>query len=352
MRVLIRTDASRQIGSGHLMRCLTLARALHEKGAEVDFACRVLQGAPLEKVSLAGCTLLSLPALDGPDPPPGPLDPMADLAQLEQLIDRRTPYDLLIVDHYGLDARWERVAHQWSPQLLVLDDLANRPHDCEWLLDQNLYADPQTRYQALVPKACHRLIGLDYVLLRPEFVQLRSTVTTRRRVGRVLASFGGTDPGNESSKILQAWQALPGNLRLDLVVGSGHAHRASLEAAMLGDDRVRLFFDTPLMAELICGADLALGAAGSSAWERCCLGLPSLTIVSADNQREVATALSHAGAAICLGVADTVSAADWAKAINRLCAEPDTVSAMSRAAMALVDGSGVQRVLQQLLANT
>ncbi len=354
MRLVLRADASVTIGTGHVMRCLTLARALRDLGNDCAFVCRDLPGHLGARIGAEGFALTLLPA-----PAPG-FQPAADdpahaiwagvqwALDAAQTLAAAGQADWLVVDHYAFDARWQDAARPPLARLMVIDDLADRHHAADLLLDQNL-GRRSADYDALMPAGAERLIGPRHALLRPEFAALRATtLATRVAAGhplrRVLVSMGGVDQPNATGAALAALAALPG---LEAVVVMGAAAPAleavRAQAAALPFP-VDLHVDVPDMAALMAGADLAIGAAGGTAWERCALGLPTLLAVLADNQTAAAAALAASGAALDLGRADAPGFAD---ALSRALAEvqrPGTLQALSEAAAAVTDGKGAARV--------
>jgi UDP-2,4-diacetamido-2,4,6-trideoxy-beta-L-altropyranose hydrolase len=210
--------------------------------------------------------------------------------------------DWLVVDHYGLDANWEIEMASAVDKIMVIDDLADRRHVCSLLLDQNL-GRKQTDYDRWVIGSSIRLVGPEYALLRPEFIEMRPKSLSRRcnaELKRILVSLGGMDPTNATGAVLKALahSDLPPETELDIIMGGSapHLKEVQREAALL-PFRSSVSVDVSNMAERMCLADLSIGAAGSTSWERCCLGLPTLLIVLADNQLPGAKALRSAGAA-------------------------------------------------------
>ncbi|WP_254434767.1 UDP-2,4-diacetamido-2,4,6-trideoxy-beta-L-altropyranose hydrolase [Magnetospirillum sp. UT-4] len=314
---VFRCDASAAIGSGHAVRCLTLAAALEQAGWRSALAT------PAESLGV-------VPAL-GRHPR---IDP-----------DASAPADLLVVDHYRLDAAYEGTARAWARRILVLDDLADRTHDCDLLLDQTL-GRHAADYRPLVPPGCRVLTGPAFALLRPDFASLRGQALERRRgvLKRVLVAFGGTDPGNATGLALAGIAASGLDLAVDVVLGQAAPHLEAVRASLPAN--ATLHVGTARMAELMLDADLAIGAGGSSAWERCCLGLPALMMVIADNQRAVTAALERAGAALALGDAASLSAAAVADALGHL--DAGGLATMAAAGFGICDGMGAGRLARVL----
>mgnify|MGYP000028096663 CR=1 FL=1 len=346
MRVLIRADASVRIGSGHVMRCLALAGALAQQGATVVFACRTLPGHLCDWIEQRGFGCLRLPATAvSSDAVPWYVDQQDDAAQLAATAG--DGWDWCVVDHYGLSAEWERQISGLCRYLLALDDAANRPHAADVLLDQNLDWHYHADYRDLLPASASTLLGPDYALLRPEFAQLHQQAQPRQSVRRILLAFGGGDAGNETGRTLGLLRSvLSPEVQVSVVIGAAHPAlqavlaqcvEAGYECAVQVDD----------MAQRMLAADLAIGAAGVIAWERCCLGLPALMITLADNQAGIAAALHAKGAALALGRASEVTATQLAQALAQ-CQQPGGLAAMSGAALALVDGQGAARVARAM----
>jgi len=348
MRVVIRVDASIDIGTGHVMRCLTLAKILRGKGSEIFFVCREEEGHLCDAIQAAGFHCSRLPKASTELQREAPVAGAAgDITAFSGMDARQTCAaiescganpDLLVVDHYMLDESWESALRPYVGRIFVIDDLANRVHDCDLLLDQNLHDSPGSRYFGLVPANAQVFIGPKYALLRPEFSFARAIP----RIGalrRMLVFFGGVDPTNEASKIIQALQSMGSTApETDLVLGSANPHRGRVLNAAVGLTCVRVHGQTDDMAGLMREADLGLGTCGLAAWERCSLGLPSLVVVNADNQRDDARILNAMGAARNLGEAVRASAERWASEIRDLQGDPASLAAMSIAAQSIMQG--------------
>ena len=362
MKIAFRVDASLQMGSGHVMRCLTLASALQRRGAECHFICRPHPGNLMQSIAAAGYPVHELAPADGAIDPPGSVTPAhiswlgvsqdEDARQSGEVLQALRP-DWLIVDHYGLDAAWQRLLRPYCGRLMVIDDLADRPHVCDLLLDQTFGRD-QADYQALVPENCTLLCGSSNALLRPEFAQHRPASLARRRASaraeQLLISMGGVDQANATAIVLDvlAGLAQASALHIKVVMGSQAPWLAAVrELAARLPLQVEVLVDQRDMAGLMAQADLAIGAAGSTAWERCCLGLPSIMVVLADNQRAVAAGLESVGAARIIASVDSITR-ELPGLLAPLLEQPELARQMSEAAAQVSDGCGVQAVLQAL----
>lgn len=353
----MRVDASSQIGTGHFMRCLTLADSLKQRGARVRFICRHLSSHLREMLAAKGHEFIPLNSGTRGDSSETTTDGLAHAQWLgiSQRIDAQASidalsdqdWDWLVVDHYALDARWESALRQAAKNILVIDDIADRQHDCDILLDQNFYADMDKRYTGKVPAHCRLLLGPRYALLREEFRQLREQAKPRTGpVKRVLVFFGGVDADNYTSRAIDALAGIDG-LHVDVVVGAQHPFREQIESAC-EQHQFDCHVQTKRMAELMLAADLALGAGGSATWERCCLGLPALTVSLADNQTEIAKAIDTLGAGRYLGSQDIAGVPVMHKGILDLLEDEEQVSVLSEKAYSIVDGLGVDRLCECL----
>lgn len=358
MRVVIRTDASWKIGSGHVMRCLTLAAELRQRGAEVSFICREHPGNLIELIEEKGCSVIRLP-----QPHNNYFAVPEDLAHASWMsvpweqdaadtlsaVGESRP-DWLIIDHYAIDRRWEERLLPYVGRIMAIDDLADRPHHCQLLLDQNLYYGLETRYNDLVPANCTKLLGPRYALLRPEFYEARKTLRQRDgRVRRVMVFFGGVDPTNETEKVLEALTNITNrSFEVDVVVGIGNPHKEQIQNVCAVYDNFHYHCKVHNMAELVAAADLALGAGGSAIWERCAVGLPSLVTVLADNQKELATSGARAGLFIKLGEFSDVTSDIISNALSFALNFPEVLQHYSRNCLETVDGKGTGRVANLL----
>jgi len=273
-----------------------------------------------------------------------------DADEALQLLSDRI-WDWLVVDNYALDARWESILRQTVKNILVIDDIADRQHDCDILLDQNYYADKETRYTGMVPAKCQLLLGPRYALLREEFRQWRQQVQPRNGpVKRILIFFGGVDADNFTGLTIEALAGLGlHGLHIDVVIGAQHPFREQIESAC----SVYLFccyVQTDRMAELMAKADFAIGAGGSATWERCCMGLPSIILIVADNQRQAVFDLEQAGVVINLGDAKSVSILTMSDKLKDLIENEKLRTQLSLSSLKLVPLS-MQQNLVNIITN-
>lgn len=354
--VAFRADASTEIGTGHVMRCLTLADALAERGIACHFLSRALPGHLCDRISAHGHHLhrLAAPGDGTVTDPDGPahagwlgLHWRDDAAECRPILAALGP-DWLVMDHYALDARWQGAVLPDGCRLMVIDDLADRPHVADVLLDQNLGREAAD-YGPLVPEGCDLLIGPRFALLRPEFAAQRAYSLARRKEGRLhrlCIAMGGVDRENATGAVLDALAriGLPEGVEVTVILGGTAPHLGPVRA-MAGElpFACEVLVDRSDMADILAETDLAIGAAGSSTWERCCLGVPTLVLVLADNQAAIAEAIDKAKAGILLG---RMGSDGWAGQLRGALAAtgPGALAQMSRHAATCCDGSGLATV--------
>ncbi len=325
-KIAIRCDASPEIGTGHVMRCLALAGEL-SKFAEVLF--------------------ISSPETLG-------AAPTLARSGYEIKDEYSGGADWLIVDHYGLDETYESAARAWAKKIFVIDDLADRGHDCDILLDQT-YGRKAGDYNNLAPAHCRILTGTDYAILRPEFVQARRSLDISQRQGdRVLISFGGVNPKNATEFALESlalYREKP--LYIDVVTGAGaqnleNVKKLSKKIKAETSHAVTLHIGTNEMAALMARADLCIGAGGTTSWERCCMKLPAITLELADNQKTILQALSDFGAILHLGKIEEIDSAQLLAKASDLLNAPDKRLNLSSGAAEICDGQGTKRIVEIL----
>lgn len=351
MNIAFRVDASTQIGTGHFMRCLTLADALKQHGAKIRFASRHMPEYLRDMLVVKGHEFMLLDSSPSDAISDGlshanwlGTSQHADAQDTVQALSGQT-WDWLIVDHYALDARWESALRQTAKNIFVIDDIADRQHDCDVLLDQNLYADMDSRYTGKVPAHCQLLLGPRYALLRDEFRQLREQIKPRTgSVERILIFFGGVDTDNYTGRAIEALVniGIPG-LYVDVVIGSQHPCREQIESVCVQHGFI-CHVQTSRMAELMAAADLAIGAGGSATWERCCLGVATLTICVADNQRKQIADAATEGLLYAPELKDELILV-IKRHVRALMENGFLRYGISRNGMQAVDGRGVLRVI-------
>ncbi|TGV05753.1 UDP-2,4-diacetamido-2,4,6-trideoxy-beta-L-altropyranose hydrolase [Alcaligenaceae bacterium 429] len=361
---VFRTDASLEIGTGHVMRCLTLADALKSQGAICKFISREHPGNLINYIQQRGFEVFPLPIAEhgvtvldegGPAHTKWLLSSWEKDAEesLQQLANIQV--DWLVVDHYALDFRWENRMQGICAQIMVIDDLADRKHECNLLLDQNLGRDKQD-YNNLIPLTCELLIGPSYSLLRPEFFALRGYSLQRREKGilqKILITMGGIDKNNATGEILDALEnsALPATVHLIIVMGANAPFLKKIQERAVGLRwKTEVLVNTSDMARLMAECDLAIGAAGSTSWERCALGVPTWMMVLADNQKEVASHLERLGVAALIPESRNGMYRFFEKEVNQAVKNPrEYLSTYVASASKVCDGRGVYQVIDKLM---
>lgn len=314
MNVIIRTDASVKIGSGHVMRCLTVAKKLRMRGCYVKFWMESLEGNLIDYVTNEG---------------------FENVKKAEQA-------DLYIVDHYSLDVEWERSIRPFTQKLVVIDDLA-REHDCELLLDQNIVPNYETRYDDKVQAHCVKLLGPKYLIIRDEFIEARRKLRVRTPdIKRLLIFMGGTDPTSETMKILQALKFFNFE-HVDIVVGNGNLLKETIRQICL-ERGYTYHCQIDYMAYLMQQADFAIGAGGSTTWERCYVGLPSSATIVADNQRETTNFAQALGVVKNVGWHEQVTVDTYVQLLATL-----SVEDMSKKGLALTAAERPNAWLHEIL---
>jgi UDP-2,4-diacetamido-2,4,6-trideoxy-beta-L-altropyranose hydrolase len=347
------------------MRCLTLAEELSRKGHECIFICREHEGHLEELIRSKGFALHLLPAPETEDLIPTNISRSAyaewlgaswqqDARQSLEIL-RQYPVDWLVADHYALDAEWEKCISKAVCKIMVIDDLADREHDCDLLLDQNL-GRKEADYQELVSSHCNLMIGPRYSLLRPEFARLRAYSLKRRehpKLGKLLITMGGVDKDNATGIVLEALKGcpLPDDCQIDVVMGANAPWLVKVqEIAVQMPWPTEVSIGVADMAHRMADADLAIGAAGGTSWERCCLGLPAILVLLADNQIPGARALEAVGAAVT--ISDPISVRRALSPALTKVIMPETLKRISHAASAAIDGKGASSIVAAMIAIT
>ena len=357
MRVVFRVDASNHIGTGHVMRCLTLADALRAKGAECLFIHRAHAGNMAKTIGTRGYVVRILPA---PPAKVGLKDsteyahwlgvPAAqDAKETREVLGEERP-DWLVIDHYALDSAWEAELRPIVGSIAALDDLADRPHDCDLLLDQNYFLEAAARYSEFVPQAATRLCGPRYALLRPEYARARRLIGPGRGpVSRVLVFYGGADADNETGRALRILSRPEfAHLAADVVIGANNPHKESLRQQIKQRPLTTVHAPREHLVDLQIEADLALGAGGTTTWERCALGLPAIVTAVAENQEPFNQCLADDGAICYLGHRNTLSDETLAQALQEVIADPEALAAQAARAWRVTDGLGAWRVAEAI----
>lgn len=358
--VVFRVDASVLTGSGHVMRCLTLAEGLRNAGAAVVFMTRPHKGNLNALIQNKGFELYELSQVSQDYAENATRDEYAawlgatqeaDASETIDILKDKQP-DWLIVDHYAVDECWEKLVRPYAKKIMVIDDLADRKHDCDVLLDQNYVSGYQRRYIGLVPPSCTTLLGPDYALLRKEFAEARKSLKPRDgSVKRIFVFFGGVDHGNMTGNAIEALSAPEfSHIYADVVIGAANPHRDTIATAIEQCPLATLHVQVENIAELMSMADLALCAGGSATWERLCLGLPSLVVTVADNQVQFTHDLHEKRLIRWIGRAESgVIGEGFRSVLKDAMIQVERNKQESEQGRILVDGHGCERVAGFLL---
>ncbi|MCM3338752.1 UDP-2,4-diacetamido-2,4,6-trideoxy-beta-L-altropyranose hydrolase [Paenibacillus sp. MER TA 81-3] len=304
-QVVIRVDASEEIGLGHIMRCITLAQMLQGHfDANIIFVCN--SSIPTFVVNQIKKNNYTVIFMDG-DLNTSRKNNKIDARIFIEAIRKYGEIDLVIVDHYQLDIEWEKEIRAHTKCILVIDDLANRHHDCDVLLDQNLTNNMSKKYENLLPRHSLQLLGPMYTLLRKEFFNLSEMIDKKKRCRNVFINFGGSDPTNETIKFLRTLKLHIEEFReVSFSVVAGPSNSCQLEIKELCNHFPNVIYypESKEIPEMLLNSDLAIGAGGVSLWERSFMGVPSIVIAVADNQIEAIKEAERLGMVWYIGVSN------------------------------------------------
>ncbi|PCK09086.1 MAG: UDP-2,4-diacetamido-2,4,6-trideoxy-beta-L-altropyranose hydrolase [Alteromonadaceae bacterium] len=349
MNIVFRADASAMIGNGHMVRCLTLASKLRQLGHDCCFVMCADENNSHRMIECLDFDCFLLPSCELTD-----IDQQSDAEATLAMLSSLSLADCVVVDHYQISAIWHMLVNAKIANIVVIDDLFDRDLYCHLLIDQT-YQRQAEQYQPRLKRQAKLCLGTEYALLRDDFATMRPQALARRqepsKIKSVLLSMGGTDSQNDTLTIIQ-W-LLPNLAAMDLnltVVLAGNApHRLTVEAYVKGQPCVNLLSNVKDMAGLVCNHDIAIGAMGTSTWERCCLGLPTIAIITADNQRDIAVTVAEAGAVLLLGHMSDLTEASFNAEFSALSADVQRYQTMSEAGFAICDGSGAERSAVQIV---
>jgi len=340
MKIFFRADASSDIGTGHVIRCLTLADKLAEQKAQICFICKELPGNLCDFIESKKYKVFRLPqshfAKD---------EWKGDAVQVKEIIKKSGGCDCVVVDHYAIDEKWERHIRDVARSIVVIDDLANRRHDCDMLLDQNYCQGYKLRYTNLVPSHCLKMLGPVFALLRPEFVKARRRVKARNgQIKNILISFGGVDPSNETCKALRAIALLKRPaIKVDVMIGINNLQIPQIKKLAAAMPQVSCNLNVKNISQFMSEADLCIGAAGCSTWECFCLGLPILAITTSEHQIGLIKYLSKHKVLHFIGRNVQITAKDICATLKYFFKNPILLSGYSKVSFDLVDGLGAGR---------
>ena len=354
MNIAFRADASYKIGSGHVFRCLVLADTFKAQDCNVIFISRLLDGHLIDLIRARGFEVITLGDGVAKNDNTSSIDWLGvsqegDANETIENLEGRV-FDILLVDHYSLDIEWETYIKPYTDSMAVIDDLANRNHNCDFLIDQNFRNENFDCYDSLVPAVCKKLLGLQYAILSPEYEEVRKNSKVRTGIiNRVLVYFGGTDWQNMTSlavKVLS--QDEFSFLEVDVVVGSNYPFLLDLEKLISKRPKTNFYQSLPSLARLMSVADIAIGAGGTTLWERMSMGLPAIVISLADNQVRSCESLQKEDLIHYLGNYNDISDSLLTKYLReRICSPEDNYN-LSMRISEYVDGFGALRIVQAM----
>lgn len=355
-KIFIRTDASIQLGTGHVMRCLTLADELKQQGSEVTFICRDLEGNLISYIEEMGFKVFRLKyhgkKFDNKEETH--IEALAtswedDAYQTIQILNAVKEVDWLIVDHYSLDIKWELNVRPYTKKIMVIDDLANRKHNCDMLLDQT-YGRDSSHYQNLVPIDCIILNGTKYVLIKSDFIKNRIEIEYKNiEEHKVHVFFGGADYNNYtirySKLLLDNFQ----DLKLLIIVGKLYKYVDELiELKNKYNQRIEWRMDVSNMAESMSMCTIAIGSPGITTWERICVGLPSAYLSINSTQNKILEDLEKDGMAVFFGSAELIENGYFINSFRNFIRDYKKLNKLHNNNK-VIDGMGIMRVLDYLL---
>ncbi|MFC5590280.1 UDP-2,4-diacetamido-2,4,6-trideoxy-beta-L-altropyranose hydrolase [Sporosarcina soli] len=356
MNICFRVDSSFNIGTGHVMRCLTLAKELKKNGHSIYFICRLHDGHLCNLIAGEDFKVFKLrkPTIFKPSynlPKHASwlgISPKQDIQETINIVSSsQIKFDWIIIDHYAIDKVWEREIRKYIPRIMVIDDIADREHDCDILLDQNYYLHANNRYNNLVPAACILLLGPKYTLLRDEFIDMYKLPKIRKERKVALVFYGGSDPTNETLKALNAIKMIRSTpLLTHVVVGPSNPNKYLIKKQCEQYNFI-FHFNINYMAKLIYEADFAICAGGSITWERYCLGTPAILTAIADNQIILCENINNLGIDQYLGVSELVTEHNMKDEIISFL-KKNNLNDLSKISKNIVDLNGKSRVLNIL----
>jgi len=351
--LFIRVDAGIQIGDGHFLRCLTLVNNLKRKFNEIIFVSnqlpkhflKIIKKNNFKIYKIQGYTHIQEQNLENKIKQKLI---KKDSIQTNKILKKyKNSRNWIIIDHFGIDHIWGGNIRKNVEKIIVIDDLANRKHDCDILIDQNFYKNMEKRYAKLIPKHCKQFIGPEFALLRPEFFRTRKNLKRKNQLKTILISFGGSDPSNETFKVLSSLINLEKKYKIDVIVGSNNPNKKQIMKLCSKISYCNFYEQVKNISKYMKKADLAIGGGGTSTWERCCLGLPTIITSISKDQKKIAEELSKIKCVINLGTSKKTTKLDYVNALNKV--NLKELEKMSKKCLVLVDGKGVKRTINKII---
>ena len=336
--LFIRVDSSPEIGIGHMMRCLTLAQELKNNFDKIIFLTQKDSGNFIGTIMKNEFEVIFIPTTNN--------DPNIIKNLLTAYSENK---NFLLIDHYDIDTNFESSLKNIFERIFVIDDLANRKHDCDLLIDQNYYRDLNQRYEKLIQNGTIALLGPKYAIIRPEFRTInKKAIKKNSQIKKILVSFGGSDPTNECKKVLDALCSIE-NSKFEIVVVAGIYNHKFEQLKKLYEkySNIKIYRHVDDLSRLMLNSDLFIGAGGTTTWERFYMGLPSIVTIISDDQKESIEFLSDMGHIINLGLAKNVTSKTYVQTLQK--PNSDLIYNMSLHNQKLVDGNGSNRIKKQII---
>ena len=340
--IFIRVDSSTKIGYGHFIRCMALADTL-KKNFKINFISRSLEGSLISDIQDKRFGIFRFYSNSEK------INEKNDAQKTISLIKKHSGQkNILIIDNYQLSKKWETYVKPFVHKLIVIDDLPNRSHNCDLLIDQNLHTKVNGLYKGLIPSNCIKLIGPKFSMIRKEFRMMRKSVKPRTfPIKKILVSFGGSDIENQTPVALNSIKKMNGKINVDVVVGKANKCKKTLKIFCNKNKHFTYHEQIDNIADLMLSSDLSIGSSGSTTWERCSLGLPAIVSISSNDQRDIANSLSRKKCIINLGDVKKLKESSYINVITNL--KKNDLRNMSKNSMSLVDGNGTQRIFKHIL---
>ena len=341
--IFIRVDSSTKIGYGHLIRCLALADTL-KKSFKINFICTNLNGNLISQICKKNFEVFRFNTKSQR------INVKKDAEKTISIIKKyRNKKSLLILDSYILSQEWENRVRPYVKRLIVIDDLMDRKHSCDLIIDQNLHTQMNSLYINSVPKNCVKLLGPDYAILRNQFIAQRKYAKIRSLpIKNILVSFGGTDNENHTLHALTSLKKLNSDVNVNVVTGTANIGKKIIKNFCKKNFNYNYFEQVENMAKLMQVADLCIGSSGTTTWERCCVGLPAIAIVASNDQKDIASAVSKNKCIINLGKIKKSDNVNYVRLMKNL--KNSELQNMSRNCMKLVDGKGAARISKYIFS--
>ena len=336
--LFIRVDSSPEIGIGHMMRCLTLAQELKNNFDKIIFLTQKDSGDFIGTIMKNEFEVIFIPTTNN--------DPNIIKNLITAYSENK---NFLLIDHYDIDSNFESSLKNIFERIFVIDDLANRKHDCDLLIDQNYYRDLNQRYEKLIQNGTITLLGPKYAIIRPEFRKInKKTIKKNSQIKKILVSFGGSDPTNECKKVLDALCSIE-NSKFEIIVAAGIYNHKFEQLKKLYEkySNIKIYRHVDELSRLMVNSDLFIGAGGTTTWERFYMGLPSIVTIISDDQKESIEFLSDMGHVINLGLAKNVTSKTYVQTLQK--PNSDLIYNMSLHNQKLVDGNGSNRIKKQII---